>query len=142
MDFDEFLSTAAEKGLPPFSEASAGRPPARMPDEKLERVRSIFSSYRSCIAMLNGSEHVLLEELVAKATRTGDYIEEDLEGDGETPLRPPTGGGATYVKKLDGGRNRVFHFPARDNVQFQELDELRDRALQGLLVALGSLAGR
>jgi len=109
--------------------------------EGFTRLRQLFAAYQSCSGVIDLSEQLLTQELVEKATRSGDYFEEGKETEGSHTVRPPREGGTVYVKTLSDGRRRVFRFSSEDNPEYSGLDQLRNRALKALLISVRSTVG-
>jgi hypothetical protein len=138
MGFEEFLALALERGLTTSGtaqdkERSSGGLPAE--------AKPLFESFRTSILSINQSENLFVHELVERATRTGDYVEEDKSEPGKRtkPLQAPSEGGTVFVKNLEGGRRRVFHLSAEEHPEFALFEKLRDRALNGFLVLMSTL---
>jgi len=137
MTYEGFLEDLEEKGNPLIG--------ARLDEEARNtahgRLRVLFSSYCAFIELINQNETLLLEELVEKATRTGDYIEERDAREGPKEISSPEDGVTIYVKFLPGERKREFWLPTEKNPQFRHLEELRVRALESFLALAEALLG-
>ncbi len=131
MTFEDFLQYLHRTNLPSFPERLEFD---RVDAEKLGRLRLVFSSFRSCIQVLDQSERLLVDELVEKATKAGAYSEDDRD---ESPTRLQAQGGreTIHVKTLPDGRKWTFHLPIKEHSDFTRLDALRTRAMKSLLLS-------
>jgi len=138
MVFEEFLTLAVERGLTKSGDGKDERPTSGgVPAE----AKPIFEAFRTAILTINQSERIFVEGLVEKATRSGDYVEED-ESEPDKPkkaLEAPPEAGTVFVKTLEGGKRRVFHLGANQHPEFAYFEQLRDRTLHGFLVLFSRL---
>jgi hypothetical protein len=72
-DFEGFLDEVLEKGwLPSPNGSRAARD--QIAEHKIERLKSLFTSFRSAVQAINQCEHLFIEELVEKATKEGGLL--------------------------------------------------------------------
>ncbi len=139
MNFEEFLGFAHERGLISFSGNS-------LEDRSLpqggrrEKVKPVFESYRACVETINRSEQLLIEELVERGTRMGQYVEEADSGERRNAVEAPPEAGTVFVKNLGGGRKRVFRLTAEEHPGFLQFEALREKALVSLILSLAAIS--
>jgi len=122
--------------------SASGPDPEALEPEALSALRGLFTAYGACIEVIDQGEQFFLGELAEAATKAGDFSEE--EGTGRTkapaPIEATPLPGTVYVKMLAGGRRRVFHFLEERHPELQRFRDLRERALDSLLLAVAASA--
>src|SRR6266508_217734 len=72
LDFEKFLETLSDKGLPPFKDNKH----SALNEQNLLSVKNLYESFCSCIRLINHCEQLFTMQLVERATRAGDYTDD------------------------------------------------------------------
>lgn len=130
--FESFLSQAVESGI-----VSTDTDPEALPERFVNSARRVFSIYSANMELIRQEMLLHVEEEVASATATGDYVQVPLDSaeHGTPTVDAPSTIGVQHVQlDHENGVKRVYAFPVEEYPELIEYyEEMRQNARDHLV---------